>query len=996
MSSVAHLTRRRRQRRQSDGPGPVFYGALLVVGLLFLALVVGIGGLFGMSTLAYWQVASLLPQEPQSMLLVSEPGQPTRLLDRDGQRILYEVTDPASSEIPWYTLDELPSAVRQATVASVDPVFFDRSDFSTAGLLDALQDAFIFGEMNIADPLLLALAQNVLVPLHDMPLDHPDRVHTDAILITELRRRFSREELLAWYLNTALYGNGAYGFEAAARLYLGKAAPGVTLGEAALLAGVPTHPSQNPFDQPEAAHARQLTTLDMMAAAAMIEPAELTSARTPIEITRALAPTAVVAPHYALAARRQAEMLLNDAGYDGARMVAGGGLAITTALDLDLQFQAECALRTQLIRLSGVDPSFVYATSTGDACRAAAYLPDLPPQDVGVAHQVENGAVVVIRPATGEVLSYVGSIDYWNEDIGGPIDSAARAYQPGSLLHPYIYLTALSQGYTPATMTLDVQQDFPLAADVYHASNPDHVYRGPLSLREALLTGAVPPAAQTMNWVGIDDTLRTAHSMGLNTLQDGPGTYDLTLVEGGGGATLADLTFSLGVLANTGHMMGTGLPDAQQQPGYRTVDPVLVLRIADEAGNVLWQYEPVQRDTLDPALAYLMNDMMGDRELRAQMLGPANPFDIGRPAAVSAGGASDSRDWWTVGYSPQISAGVWIGNVDREPTVHLTAATGPAPVWNAIMRYVHDRDGLPAAGWQQPPTVVEQAVCAVSGLLPTEYCPVVAELFAQGTQPNRQDTFYQMVEVNRENGRRATASTPRELVEQRVYFNYPAEAQAWATSQGIQGPPVDYDAIGPPPVFGPVAVLEPDPLAYVGGVVDVRGNATLPNFQYYQLTYGAGLNPPNWTQIGEQIYVPARGALLGQWDTNGLADGLYSLRLTGVTTDQEVQESVIQVTVDNAPPVVSISVPMPDEEVRVVVGNPIFDAGVTFSDNVAVTEVVYYLDGSPVYTAAQAPFAATISIDVLGGHSIWAEAFDAADNSSLSERVAFTVLRQTQ
>lgn len=997
LNSVPQIIRRRRNRQQRSQPGPALYGSLgifAIVVLLLLALTVGV---IVAATGFYFNVARVIPERPQDLVVGQITDEPTLLLDRQGQRILYHVTNPADPDITWLTLDDIPDYVWQATVAIEDGRFFERPDFSLAGLANALSDAFVYGEMSLNDPVLIYLARQVIVPLHEMPLDHPDRVHTDAIVIMELRRRFSREELLAWFLNTALYGNGTFGLETASRFYLGKSASELTLSEAALLAGVPGEPSLNPFDQPDAAHEQQQIVLGAMAAYAMLGPDEAVEAGERLDVTRALAPNDVVAPHYALAARRQAEFILNDAGYDGARLVAGGGLRITTALDLNLQYQAECALRTHVIRLGGVDPSFVYATTIGEPCVAAEYLPDLATADIGVPHDVTNGAMVVMAPGSGEVLAYVGSIDYWNEDIGGPLDSVSRSYQPGGMMRPYTYLTALSQGYTAATMTLDVAQSLDAAdGGTITVSSQDGVYRGPVSLREAFVLDAAPPAAQVMNLVSVSDVIRTARSMGLNTL-DAPVTdYDVTLATEGGAVSLADLAFSFGVLANEGHMVGERVPAEFEQPGYRVLDPVMVLRIEDAEGNLLWEYAPEQRDTLDPALAYLMNDIMGDRELRAQTFGQGNVYDIERPAAVFGSEAVDGSDLWTVGYTPQISVGVWLGNVDRSATTRLTAQNGPAPIWHATLQYLLARDSMPVVDWQPPATIVEQPVCEISGLLPSEYCPIVREIFAQGTQPVRQDTYYQMVEVNRENGKRATASTPRDLVEQRVFFNYPSEAQEWAVLQGISGPPVEYDAVGPPPAFGPVAVLEPDSLAYVRGTVDVRGNATLPGFEYYQLAYGAGLNPVDWTQIGERIYTPARGALLGRWDTAGLNSGLYSLRLTVVTDSQEVEQSVIQVTVDNEPPEVAIESPESDSEVLVAGLNPVLDVAVTYRDNVGVTEVVYYFDGEAITTAIEPPFTASLVLQSVGPHSVWAEAFDAAGNSMVSERVTFSVRRNTQ
>lgn len=993
MSSVPQIIRRRRRRRQESRPGPALYGGVSAALIILVAVLVGVGGVGVAAVAAYLGVAGVIPAVPQDIRPALAAEEPTVLLDRQARHILYRVADPLGGEVSWLKLEDLPSHVWEATVAIEDGAFFSRPGFSLPRMLSALADALVSGEASLSDPVLLYLAQHALVPLNEMPLDHPDRPLTDTVLLLELQRRFSREALLEWFLNTALYGNGAYGIEAAARLYLGKSARDLTLGEAALLAGIPASPSMNPFDQPEAARRRQEVVLDAMTAYAMIGPDEADAASAPLEVVRPVAPVDVVAPHFALLARRQAEALLNSAGYDGARLVAGGGLRITTTLDLDLQYQAECVLRTQVTRLGGVDPTFVHATSIGEPCHAAAWLPGLAAQDVGVPHDVNNGAVVVLRPETGEVLAYVGSVDYWNEAILGYVDSAAAGYQPGTMIQPYIYLTAFSQGYTPATMTLDVQQRFGQSSDAaYEAVNFDGNYRGPISLRRAMVSGAVPPAVQVMNWVSVADVVRTAHRMGLNTLLNGPTSYELSLVVQGGDVALADLVYSFGVFANQGRMVGAPVPRVQERPGFRVVDPVAVLRIEDGAGNLLWTYEPQARDTLEPALAYLVNHVMGDRELRAQELGADSVFEIGRPAAVHGGQSGDGRDLWAVGYTPQLIVGVWLGNADRTPTARLSAQSGPAPIWHALMRYIHEQGGLPVQDWARPDNIVEVPVCAISGLLPSEHCPVVTEIFYEGTQPVQQDFYYQAIEVNRQNGRRATASTPPELREERVYFIYPQEAQAWAAARGIEGPPEEYDIIGPPPVFGPVAILSPEPLDYVRGVVEVRGNAGPPGFQYYQLDYGRGINPDQWVQIGERVYTQARGELLGRWDTTGL-EGLYSLRLQVVTSDQAVQESLLQVTVDNTPPQVSVSAPEEGEEIFVTGANPVLDASVAYSDNVGVSEVTYYLDGEAVTSVIEPPFSAPIMLTSLGQHAIWAEAFDAAGNSALSERVTFNVRR---
>ncbi|MBC7225368.1 MAG: penicillin-binding protein, partial [Anaerolineae bacterium] len=398
--------------------------------------------------------------------------------------------------------------------------------------------------------------------------------------------------------------------------------------------------------------------------------------------------------------------------------------------------------------------------------------------------------------------------------------------QPGSSFKPFTYLTAFAQGYTPATMVMDVRTSFPNPPGLpYTPENYDRRYHGPLRLRQALACSYNIPAVWLLSKVGVMNTVHTAHRMGINTLNED--YYGLSLTLGGGEVTLLDMTYAFSVLANGGVMIGEPVPPERQRPGYRQLDPVAILRVEDRNGNVLKEYvTPSTQEVVSPQLAYLMNDILSDNASRIPAFGVNNKLHLeDRPVAAKTGTTNDWRDAWTIGYTPQYAVGVWVGNANNEPMNHVPGSYGAAPIWQRIMQELHK--GLPVEPFVRPPGIEEKVVCAISGLLPTENCPnTVKEIFIQGTAPTAHCNVHQKFPVNRETGRLATVYTPPELVEERVYEIYPPEAADWVRENNIPQPPTLYDdAYGPGPVDENVGIIEPKPYQYISGGVVVRGNA---------------------------------------------------------------------------------------------------------------------------------------------------------------------------
>jgi membrane carboxypeptidase/penicillin-binding protein PbpC len=676
----------------------------------------------------------------------------------------------------------------------------------------------------------------------------------------------------------------------------------------------------------------------------------------------------------------------------------GGGLRVYTTLDLAIQQQAECVARAHVARLSGQIGNELPADERA-SCAALEFLAPLPAADAGTDRHVSNAAVVMLDPRTAEIKALVGSLNYWDQSIDGSFNVAVDGLrQPGSAFKPFTYLTALSQGYTAATMVLDVETDFgtPANGTPYVPQNYDRQFHGPMRLRQALGSSYNVPAVQVTSWVGVDKVIRTARSLGITTLEPGTDRYGLSLTLGGGEVTLSDMVYAFSVIDNMGVMVGQPRLESEQRLGGRTLDPVLILRVEDRNGNVLYDYsQPQRREILTPQLAYLMNDMLADRAARCPGFGCPSALELpdNRPAAVKTGTTNDFRDGWAIGYTPQLVTGVWVGNSDNSPMQDVPGSRGAAPIWQALMSWAL-RDE-PVVSWPRPTGLVERAVCNVSGLLPTPHCPTVSELFIQGTEPTLYDNIYQEFAVNRETGRLATIYTPPELVETEVYRVYPEAAADWVRENEIEQPPAEYDTItGPLAASEDVAILSPPMFAFVKGQVVITGTVRGDNFDHYRLAYFEGLHPSNLQTIADNVAEPQENGALGVWDVENLS-GLYTLLLTVVRADGSFQEASVHVTVDNAPPAAEILFPLPNQQIFTDEEWIVVQAQA--SDDVSLDRVEFYVDnaGVPFAISTVPPFTEKWTIRGAGCHSFKVTAVDAAGNQTESPSIPICLVNRS-
>ncbi len=349
-------------------------------------------------------------------------------------------------------------------------------------------------------------------------------------------------------------------------------------------------------------------------------------------------------------------------------------------------------------------------------------------------------------------------------------------------------------------------------------------------------------------------------------------------------------------------------------------------------------------------------------------------------AAAAPGGGN-----WAVGLTPERVAAVWLRGAEGS-TDGLVPESGAVPLSSAVLQYASRE--LPTAGWDRPAEVAQVEVCDPSGLLPTEHCPqVVTEIYLQGTEPTAFDNLYQPFEINRETGRLATLQTPVELIEERVYLVPPPEAAEWAEAVGLERPPREYDRLSAGGSSHPNVVIgSPEGFEVLKGRVSVRGEAHPPDFDYFRLHYGEGLNPSHWTQIGEDQSQRVLSGQLGVWDTGALS-GLYTLQLVVVLEDGTLLTDSIAVTVDNQPPSIRLLRPAPDEMIET--GPLTLEASA--SDAVGLAAVTFYLDGELVGSLERAPFVLELPLPEDGRHELYATARDAVGNEAESERLSIEV-----
>jgi len=703
---------------------------------LWLFLPVILVALAGLIIYTFWDLPSV------NSLSANLELPSIRITDRNG-RLIYDILPDQGGRHAVLSYDNLPQCMKDATIAVEDKSFYSNPGIDMGGIVRAMWMDIRGGETIAGGSTITQqVARNLLLNQNERRSISLRRKLREAFLAWELTQRVSKNDILALYLNQVNYGGMAYGVEAAAQTYFGKSAGDLILPECALLAGLPQAPGlYDPFTHPDLAKQRQQIVLNLMEKQGSITHQQNIEAGS-APLSYILTPYPIEAPHFIWIIKDQL-----DALFSSGKLNPKQSLVVRTTLDLDDQHAAEQIVKRR--------------------------IDDFKPKEGEINHNVNNAALVVINPRTGDILALVGSADYFDSAIDGALDMATSARQTGSAFKPFIYALAMdpkqTDPWTAATSILDVSTTF-----VTHDNQPytpvdyDGREHGPVSLREALASSLNIPAVKTLKKVGIERTINLASRLGITSLND-PQNYDLSLVLGGGEVSLLQLSTAYASLANGGIYTGS----------YSILD------IRNTDGELVYSQErtpPLQ--VLDPRVVWLISEILSDDQARKIGFGANSTLKIEHTAAVKTGTTTNFHDNWTIGYTPDLLVGVWVGNSNYEAMHNITGVTGAAPIWNEAMRAL--LAGKPDELFVRPDGMMQEEVCNLSGLLPSPACQYThSEWFIDGTEPTQTDTYYQQVWVDSLTDSLANEYTPADRRKSVIALNLPVEAQSWARSQGL-------------------------------------------------------------------------------------------------------------------------------------------------------------------------------------------------------------------
>lgn len=662
----------------------------------------------------------------------------TKIYDRTGDTLLYEIHGEAKRTL--VSLDQVVDYAEFATIAAEDKDFYNHFGFDPRGII---RSAFLNAQTNSRVGGSTITQQFVKNSILTSEKTYSRKIK-ELILAIEIELKFSKDDILQMYLNEIPYGSNAYGIEAASETFFEKNAIDLTLAEAALLASLPQRPTYySPYgNHQDELKYRQEWILDRMVEDGYITQEEADDAKEE-KLVYTGEKEGIIAPHFVLYVKDQLAEKYGD------QFIQENGLKVYTTLDYQMQLKAEQAV------LQGVERNY--------------------------AHGASNAALVAIDPKTGQVLAMQGSKDYFDRENDGNVNVAIRDRQPGSSFKPYAYAKAFEKGYTPDTILFDLETDF---SSDYRPRNYDLSQNGPVTIKKALAGSLNIPAVKALYLAGVSDTMDFAKKLGINTLTD-PDRYGLSLVLGGGEIKLLEHVAAFSVFANDGlkHEKAT------------------ILKIIDRDGKTLENNEQREGEqVIDNQVARQISGILSDNNERSYVFGSSNDLVLSRPAAAKTGTTQEYRDAWTVGYTPNLSAGVWVGNNDN--TTMNQGAGGiklAAPIWNSFMESAlqgMDVENFQAAdrvdtskailnGKTAEETKVE--ICMPSEKLATERCP----------DDMKEERSYRKVHsilyyIDKNNPQGPIPSNPAADPQ---FEKWEGPVRAWAEEQGYKDeePPTEYD-----------------------------------------------------------------------------------------------------------------------------------------------------------------------------------------------------------
>jgi penicillin-binding protein 1C len=658
--------------------------------LIFFSL---IGLTFFVALVFVWYSRGL----PDPGKIQRQTGYSTEILDRTGKTVLYDViTDQDRRFVP---LSEVPQALKDATISIEDKDFYKHRGFDPLAFLRIIKNVVVNRRLIGGSTLTQQLVKNVLLTSER----RVSRKIREFVLSVRIEKTYSKDEILQMYLNEVPYGGGTSGVAAAAASYFGKEVGDLTLTESIILAGLPQAPSRySPYIGKALAYVPRAKEV----ARRMREDGKITKDDEEMVISELEnvvfkgIGSKIKAPHFVMYVKQILEEKY------GSGVLDVGGLKVTTSLDWDLQSKAESTVREEIAKVSN-------------------------------SLNINNGASVILDTNSGEILSMVGSKDYFDKLIDGEVNVTTRLRQPGSSIKPLVYATAFSKGFSPASVLMDVVTEFPGKDEntPYIPKNYDGGERGLLHLREALASSINIPAVKLIALVGVDEVLTQGYKMGMDSLKPTKETLSrvgLSMALGGAEVKLLEMAAAYSSFANG---------------GYR-VDPVPILKIEDSSGKVIFEHKQLKPEkVIDEKVGFLINSVLSDNNARLLTFGVNSYLNLGtRAVAVKTGTTNDLRDNWTIGWSRDVIVGVWVGNNDNERMKNVASGvSGAAPIWRRQM--LDSLTKYPDKPFEVPSGVSQVEVDRISGYPAHDGFPAYKEWVINGSLPTGPDPIHTKLKV---------------------------------------------------------------------------------------------------------------------------------------------------------------------------------------------------------------------------------------------------------
>jgi len=688
----------------------------------------------------------------------------TKIYDRTGETVLYDIHGDIKRTL--IDLNDVPEYVIQATLAAEDRNFYQHKGFSIAGIVRSVIKNIFTGSRVGGSTLTQQFVKNAVLTTEKTYT----RKIKELIISYQLENKFTKDDILQMYFNEIPYGSVIYGIEAASQSFFGKSAKDLTIAEGAILAAIPQAPTYySPYgNNKDRLIARQRYIIDSMAELGYINQEQANQAKDEKIIFKPLQES-IIAPHFVMYIK---EILSEKYGES---FITQEGLKVYTTLDIDKQKAAEEAIKTGI-------------------------------EENSKKYGFSNASLVSIDPKTGQVLAMVGSADYFNDEIDGQVNVALRPRQPGSSFKPIVYAASFIKGYTPDTILYDVVTNFDTTgAKPYEPKNYNLKENGPVTIRKALAGSLNIPAVKVTYLTGINNVLDFAEDLGYTTFND-RSRFGLSIVLGGGEVKLLEHVNAFAAFANEGI-------------NYQ-ISPIL--KIEDKDGKIIYKYKEEKKKSLEPEISRLITDILSDDEARSYIFGSGSKLTLpGRPVAAKTGTTNDYKDAWTIGYTPDLVTGVWVGNNDStEMNRGADGSIIAAPIWNQFMREALKNTSVKQ--FNKPKEIITNKpvldgqetgeikikIDTMSGKLATQYTPesTIKEL-------NIREVHNILYYVNKDDPR---GERPQNPADDPQFNNWEEAVLRWAKEQGYdpnqnQEIPTEYDDIHLPEDQPNLIIITPLP-----------------------------------------------------------------------------------------------------------------------------------------------------------------------------------------